>query len=151
MGKRNKIMNIGFSKLQKKALKKKEVPPKEEESIISEENVEQKAEAPKSLRHRRVKNNKTVLSRGQKRRQEKKQKFERRKELVEKIKLDQSMINTTMNKTMNKTIIEEPKKSEKFNLNDLNSNILNLLDDITKEKKTVPEIRAKKKKGRQIM
>lgn len=150
MGKRNKIMKIGFSKLQKKALKKKELAnkPDEEESIVSADEIEQKEEPQiKSLRHRRVKNNKIVLSRGQKRRAEKKQKFVRRKDLEEKIKLNQSMMNTTLNKT----ITEQPKKKEQFNLNDMNDNILNLLDDISKEKKTVPEIRAKKKKGRQIM
>ena len=150
MGKRNKLAKIGFSKLQKKAMKKKELLKKEEsESIISEEESinENKQEQPKSMRHRRVKNNKVVLSRGQKRRLDKKQKFARRKELEEKIKLNQTMINTTMNKTMT----EEPKKSDKFNLGDINNDILNLLSDISKEKKTVPEIKAKKKKGRQIM
>jgi hypothetical protein len=132
-------------------MKKKEAQKLEklEKDFSDEEdnNNEKKQEQPKSMRHRRVKNNKEVLSRGQKRRLDKKQKFVRRNDLVEKIKLNQSMINTTMNKT----IIEEPKKNDKFNLGDINSDILNLLSDISKEKKTVPEIRAKKKKGRQVM
>jgi hypothetical protein len=151
MGKRNKLAKISFGKLQKKAMKKKEAQKLEklEKDFSDEEdnNNEKKQEQPKSMRHRRVKNNKEVLSRGQKRRLDKKQKFVRRNDLVEKIKLNQSMINTTMNKT----IIEEPKKNDKFNLGDINSDILNLLSDISKEKKTVPEIRAKKKKGRQVM
>jgi hypothetical protein len=142
MGKRNKLAKIGYNRLQKKALKKKETQNKEEAaSVVSEEEIKEKVpEQPKSLRHRRVKNNKDVLSRGQKRRFDKKQKFARRKELEVKVNMKPV-----------KPIVEKPKKTDKFNLGDIDNDILNLLENISKEKKTVPEIKARKKKGRQIM
>lgn len=97
------------------------------------------------VRHRRA-ITKIVLSKGQRRRQEKKEKFKRREELVEKIKLDQTMINTT-NRTLNltqKDIINTTNvKKDQFDLWDINNTLGNVLDEIKENKnsKTLTDVK----------
>jgi hypothetical protein len=87
------------------------------------------------IRHRRQ-ITKIVLSKGQKKRQAKKEKFKKREELVEKIKLNNSMINQSMlNKTsltVNK--IKAPEKKDGFNLGDIDNTLGNLLDELQQSK-----------------
>jgi hypothetical protein len=81
------------------------------------------------LRHRREKHS-NILSKGQRKRLEKREKFKRRKDLEEKIKLNNTMINQSMNKTQ----IKNSKKPETgFNLNEVDTTLMNLIEDIKNE------------------
>lgn len=159
MGKRNKIAKAGMSKKNYQAVlnKNKNKSMMVEESIgeieksVEEEQI--KSSEPKPLRHRRNVR-KDVLSKGQRRRQEKKDKFKRREVLVEKIKLNQSMINTTMNKSMAPNI----SKTNNFDLVDLDSTLVNLMsvlkdtpassDNKTNNKTNSAQNNVRKKKNR---
>jgi hypothetical protein len=92
------------------------------------------------VRHRRPVT-KIVLSKGQKKRLEKKEKFKRKEVLCEKIKLSNSMINITNNKTLNlsKTDIVNTVslKKDQFNLLDINNTLGDLIDDIKENKEEV--------------
>jgi hypothetical protein len=95
------------------------------------------------IRHRRA-ITKIVLSKGQRKRLEKRNKFKRKEELVEKIKLNQSMMNTSiMNKTKN-TLKQENLKEKKgeFDLKEMDKTLANLLDDIQEEEKVVSQTKS---------
>jgi hypothetical protein len=140
MGKRNKLAKSGLSRKYKKNIINKE-RLKENDSVISEisENVVINNE-PKPIRHRRKITN-IVLSRGQKRRLKKKAKFIPKKKLEDNLK--------TKNKEEVSHIHET--KTDKFNLGDIDNTLLNMLNDISTEKKEVKldSIR-KNKKNRQM-
>ena len=77
-------------------------------------------------KHRKNKNLTAKLSRGQRKRLEKKEKFSRRKVLEEKIALSKSMINNTnANKTLNLTLNPNKNKKDDFNLLDINNTLMN--------------------------
>jgi hypothetical protein len=83
MGKRNKLLKGGLSRKNHLTVMKSKKPataPRvdiEEEESIEEKPIVKEPAKPKPLRHRRNVVN-TVLSKGQKRRQQKKEKFTRR-------------------------------------------------------------------------
>lgn len=88
------------------------------------------------IRHRRAVNH-VVLSKGQKKRLEKKERVKRREQLIEKIKLNNSMINMSsrMNKTTNNgdVSMNVTQKNDQFNLFDINNTIGNMLADIKED------------------
>jgi hypothetical protein len=90
------------------------------------------------IRHRRA-ITKIVLSKGQRKRLEKRNKFKRKEELVEKIKLNQSMMNTSMLNKTKHTIKQEnlQEKKVEFDLKEMDKTLANLLDDIQDEEKVV--------------
>jgi hypothetical protein len=90
------------------------------------------------IRHRRV-ITKIVLSKGQRKRLEKRNRFKRKEELVEKIKLNQSMMNTSILDKTKHTIKEENLKEKRveFDLKEMDKTLGNLLDDIQDEEKVV--------------
>ena len=124
MGKRNKLTKSGLSKRYTKNFNNKETT-KEENSDNSEISEEIIKTEPKSIRHRR-KITKIVLSRGQRRRLKKKEQSGKKKILEEKSK------KTNIKE---KTLNVKESKSDKFNLGDIDKTILNMLDDISNEKK----------------
>jgi hypothetical protein len=82
MGKRNKLLKGGLSRKNHLAVMKSKKPSQPVNMSIDEDSIEsikekQVASKPKALRHRRNVDN-TVLSKGQKRRLLKKDKFKRR-------------------------------------------------------------------------
>lgn len=79
---------------------------------------------------------KIVLSKGQRKRLVKKERFKKREELVEKIKLNNSMINSSMLNRTNLTVnkIKAPEKKDGFNLLEIDNTLGNLLDEIQQGK-----------------
>jgi len=104
------------------------------------------------IRHRRPVT-KIVLSKGQKKRLEKKEKFKRKEILCEKIKLSNSMMNQT-NKTFNKitnnsmNLTKINNEKDQFNLFDIKNTIGDLMDDIVETKADCNTVDNKSKTNR---